>query len=43
MNQHEIFSFLVDFLTDGAHVSRETAEIVVCYFIQKCEVFDEIA
>ena len=41
-NPDEIFEKLVDWLQNSTSGSRDACEIVVSFFIQKCEVFDDI-
>lgn len=42
IEQPEIFEKLVDWLAANTNDSRDMCEIVIAYFIQKCEVFDAI-
>lgn len=42
LSQSEIFEKLVDWLAVNTNDSRELCEIVIAYFIQKCEVFDAV-
>jgi len=42
LEQPEIFSSLVDWLALNTNDSRDMCEIVIAYFVQKCEVFDAI-
>lgn len=42
LEQSEIFEKLVDWLAANTNDSRHMCEIVIAYFIQKCEVFDVI-
>lgn len=39
MNQQETYDNLVEWLVTTADVHRVTAEALIAYFIQKCEVF----
>lgn len=41
--QQRIFDEMVDWLQHGTNEERGSCEVVVSYFIQKCEVFDVIA
>lgn len=42
LTQPEIFAHLVDWLENNTNDSRDMCEIVIAYFVQKCEVFDAI-
>lgn len=42
-NQVQIYRELTDWLQRGTNEEREYCEVVISYFIQKCEVFDVIA
>lgn len=39
-SQQQIFDALVDWLDSNTHQNRAACEIVVAYFVQKCEVFN---
>ena len=41
--QSMIFNALVDWLMNGTNTDRESCEVVIAYFVQNCEVFDEIS
>ena len=41
--QAEIFEKLVDWLKESTNSNREACEIVIAFFVQKCEVFDDIS
>ena len=43
LSQDEIFEKMVDWLQDATHEDRSSCEVIISYFIQKCEVFDAIA
>lgn len=42
LSQDEIFEKMVDWLQDATHENRSSCEVIISYFIQKCEVFDAI-
>lgn len=42
LSQDEIFEKMVDWLQDATHEDRSSCEVIISYFIQKCEVFDAI-
>lgn len=42
LTQPEIFEALVEWLASNTNDSKDLCEIVISYFIQKCEVFDAI-
>lgn len=42
LSQDEIFEKMVDWLQDATHEDRGSCEVIISYFIQKCEVFDAI-
>lgn len=42
LSQGEIFEKMVDWLQDATHENRGSCEVIISYFIQKCEVFDVI-
>lgn len=42
LSQDEIFEKMVDWLQDATHENRSSCEVIISYFIQKCEVFDVI-
>lgn len=42
-SQQRIFDEMVDWLQRGTNEDRGACEVVISYFIQKCEVFDVIA
>ena len=42
-DQPYIFRKLTDWLQQGTNEERENCEVIISYFIQKCEVFDVIA
>ena len=42
-SQPRIFDEMVDWLQHGTNEDRGSCEVVISYFIQKCEVFDVIA
>lgn len=42
LEQPVIFDKLVDWLASNTNDSRDMCEIVIAYFVQKCEVFDAI-
>jgi len=42
LEQPVIFDKLVDWLSSNTNDSRDMCEIVIAYFVQKCEVFDAI-
>ena len=41
--QSMIFDALVDWLMNATNTDRESCEVVIAYFVQNCEVFDEIS
>lgn len=43
LSQDEIFEKMADWLQDATHEDRSSCEVIISYFIQKCEVFDAIA
>lgn len=43
LSQDGIFEKMVDWLQDATHENRSSCEVIISYFIQKCEVFDAIA
>jgi hypothetical protein len=43
LSQKEIYNALVEWLKTMTNGNREACEVVIAYFIQNCEVFDEIA
>lgn len=42
LSQDEIFEKMVDWLQDATHENRSSCEVIISFFIQKCEVFDVI-
>ena len=42
LSQDKIFEKMVDWLQDATHEDRNSCEVIISYFIQKCEVFDAI-
>lgn len=42
-SQREIYEKLIDWLMNETNGSRHICEIVIAYFVQKCEVFDAIS
>ena len=42
-SQSMIFNALVEWLMNGTNTDREPCEVVISYFVQNCEVFDEIS
>jgi hypothetical protein len=42
-SQEEIYGALVEWLRTMTNGSRDACDVVVAYFVQNCEVFDEIA
>ncbi|WP_157075966.1 ABC-three component system protein [Neobacillus fumarioli] len=43
LSQSDIYYKLVDWLAKNTNESKEPCEVIVSYFVQKCEVFDVIA
>lgn len=42
LSQGKIFDSLVDWLAGATNEDREPCEVIISYFVQKCEVFDVI-
>ena len=43
LTQGKIFDALVDWLAGATNEDREPCEVIISYFVQKCEVFDVIS
>ena len=43
LSQGKIFDALVDWLAGATNEDREPCEVIISYFVQKCEVFDVIS
>lgn len=43
LTQGQIFDELVDWLAGATNEDREPCEVIISYFVQKCEVFDVIS
>ena len=43
LSQSDIYYKLVDWLAKNTNESKEPCEVIISYFVQKCEVFDVIA
>lgn len=43
LTQGQIFDELVDWLAGATNEDREPCEVIIAYFVQKCEVFDVIS
>lgn len=43
LTQGQIFDKLVDWLSGATNEDREPCEVIISYFVQKCEVFDVIS
>ena len=43
LTQGQIFDELVDWLAGATNEEREPCEVIISYFVQKCEVFDVIS
>lgn len=43
LTQGQIFDELVDWLSGATNEEREPCEVIISYFVQKCEVFDAIS
>lgn len=42
LSQHEIFDNLVTWLQNATNEDRQSCEVVIAYFVQKCEVFYDL-
>jgi hypothetical protein len=43
LTQDQIFDELVDWLAGATNEEREPCEVIISYFVQKCEVFDVVS
>lgn len=43
LSQQQIYDILIEWLRTNTNGSRDACDVVISYFVQNCEVFDEIA